>query len=196
MALFFPYCIEEVFTAPSQSLLLTHIRLVHSCDPNFSIQCSAEGCLRTFSNFRTYQNHARSHDSRSFSDFCADCPRSSEAASDKFPNTSTNVPNIAEAKDMQAFSAKWILKTCETRCLTRKSTIGIVNDVSDMLQYVSQSLCDKIQAILTSNEIDPAILSQVKQVFDSPICSHFEGLTSFHQQLQFFKDHFVLIVSC
>ena len=42
-------------------LLVKHVRLVHSCDPNFRIQCSVEGCLRTFTNYRTYQNHLLQH---------------------------------------------------------------------------------------------------------------------------------------
>ena len=32
-----PYCIEDDFTAPSEALLLMHIRLVHSLDPNFRV---------------------------------------------------------------------------------------------------------------------------------------------------------------
>ena len=53
-----PYCSGE-FSAPSDELLLTHIRLVHSYDPGFTIQCSLNGCSITFSNFKAYQKHRR-----------------------------------------------------------------------------------------------------------------------------------------
>ena len=56
-----PYCVKDDFTAPSEVLLLTNIRVVHSLDPNFTIQCSVNGCNRTFKNFRTYQNHRLTH---------------------------------------------------------------------------------------------------------------------------------------
>ena len=42
------YCIEDVFSAPSEILLLNHIRLVYSCDPNFSIQCSSVTIISIF----------------------------------------------------------------------------------------------------------------------------------------------------
>ena len=54
------YC-SGLFSAPSEALLLTHIRVTHSSDPGFSIQCSVSGCSRTFTNFRTFQNHRLTH---------------------------------------------------------------------------------------------------------------------------------------
>ena len=54
-----PYCATEEFAAPSEKLLLNHIRLVHSHDPDFSIQCSHPGCSRTF--VTEFQNVSKSH---------------------------------------------------------------------------------------------------------------------------------------
>ena len=45
------------FQSPSYSLLLLHIRMVHSNKPGFSITCSLDGCQRTFINMKTYTNH-------------------------------------------------------------------------------------------------------------------------------------------
>ena len=54
----YPYCVVNEFAAPSEVLLLNHIRLVYSHDPGFSIQCPhPPGCARTFVNFKMYQNH-------------------------------------------------------------------------------------------------------------------------------------------
>ena len=47
------YCSER-FSAPSEQLLDRHIKLVHSQDPSFIIQCKHEPCSRTFTNYRTY----------------------------------------------------------------------------------------------------------------------------------------------
>ena len=49
---------------------------------------------------------------------------------------------------LKAFGAKWILRTSETRYLTRKATVGMVEDVSDLIEVVSQSLHDQIHAVL------------------------------------------------
>lgn len=37
--------------------LMTHIRVMHADDPNFMIQCSLQGCKRTFRKFTVYRNH-------------------------------------------------------------------------------------------------------------------------------------------
>lgn len=148
MAFVCPYCIEEVFTSPSEALLLNHIRLVHSCDPNFSIQCCKDGCLRTFNNFRTYQNHCRSHHEDNDADEGSMHPLASSEAVNVTMSSSSNTPTTVN--DLQAFSAKWILKTSETRYLTQKASLGIVHDVSDLVEVVSQSLQDQVQAILHS----------------------------------------------
>ena len=48
---------------PSLSMLLSHIRVIHSSEPGFSIQCNLQGCRRTFKNFSTFRNHTYSfHD--------------------------------------------------------------------------------------------------------------------------------------
>ena len=55
------YCNEEEFSAPNEILLMGHMHKVHLLDPNFSIQCSKDGCAQTFKNFGTYQNYLLSH---------------------------------------------------------------------------------------------------------------------------------------
>ena len=55
MTLTCPLCPLRGF--PSVSALLTHIRLMHSDQPNFLLQCNLQGCCRTFTNFLTYRNH-------------------------------------------------------------------------------------------------------------------------------------------
>ena len=42
---------------PTLKKLLQHIRLSHSDEELFSIQCSFQGCCRSFNNLRTFQNH-------------------------------------------------------------------------------------------------------------------------------------------
>ena len=37
--------------------LISHIRLLHSDEPNFQIQCNLQGCKKTFKKFNVYRNH-------------------------------------------------------------------------------------------------------------------------------------------
>lgn len=115
-----PYCNEQDFRAPSDVLLFQHIRLVHAEDPGFSIQCSFDGCSRTFTHFRTYQNHILSHNSIQLRE-----EDQSEPTYDCDSNGPLNKPPyIPTTEETQSFAAKWILKTSETRSLTRAASVG------------------------------------------------------------------------
>ena len=170
--------------------------MVHSLDPNFSIQCSIDGCSRTFTNFRTYQNHQRTYHSivTNSSDQSV-----SDHDNQEFWNTNSNsemYTSISEtAVDMRSFSARWILKTSETRSLTRRATLGIVADVSDMVDFVVESLRTQTNSVLSNAGVDLSTLSKVDEVFSSSNTRPFEGLTSFHHQVQYYKDYFNFIVS-
>ncbi len=39
------------------SELMRHIRLFHADESNFKIDCTLQGCCRTFTNYLTYRNH-------------------------------------------------------------------------------------------------------------------------------------------
>ncbi len=41
---------------------------------------------------------------------------------------------------MKEYAAKWILKTGETRNLTRAATQGVIEDVDQMVDFVAESL--------------------------------------------------------
>lgn len=125
-----PYCNDSEYSAPSKVLLLNHIRLVYSNDPGFSIHCSFPRCSRTFANFRTYQNHFLVHprqrsnedlwireDESSVARISVEEPPKIAVSMSNNDETVTTLCNTTE--DMQLFAAKWILKTRETRNLTK-----------------------------------------------------------------------------
>ena len=78
------------------------------------------------------------------------------------------------------------------RSLTRTATLGVVEDVSNL---VGQSLEDQVCHELTSTGVDSIIISRVEAIFKGFIVKPFKGLTSFHQQLQYYRRNFNLIVS-
>ena len=172
-----PYCIETEFSAPSEGLLLSHVRLVHSLEPNFRIQCTIYGCSRTFNNFRTYQNHRLTHRDPNHRIHQDDESLTNENMAHDGDDDIDSMSSVCvpTADSLQSFAAKWILKTSETRSLTRKSSLGIVADVVDMVEYIVECLKDQTWKKLVSIGTDPAIL---KEIFTGPITRPFQGLTS------------------
>ena len=189
-----PYCPEE-YSAPSEELLLSHIRIVHATDPNFSIQCSLNGCERTFTNFRTYQNHRLTHRSEALNVPSTETEDTGESGGLTSMDASPLPLVSPTTTDMQSFAAKWILKTRETRSLTRTAMQGVIEDVSDLVGFVTQTLGSQTRAVLQSHGIEPESISGLDDVFTGPATKPFDGLTSFHQQLQYCRSTFNLIVS-
>lgn len=46
-----------IFEAISMSSILSHIRLVHASDPNFSVPCGIDGCCKTSTSFSSLYQH-------------------------------------------------------------------------------------------------------------------------------------------
>ena len=58
MAAFCPIC---TFQACSFTIILSHLRLVHSNDPNFSVICGLDGCATTSKSFSALYSHIYRH---------------------------------------------------------------------------------------------------------------------------------------
>ena len=192
---FCPYSPED-YAAPSEELLFGHIRIVHANDPNFSIQCSFNGCERTFTNFRTWQNHHLLHYRSGTIDTVS--PTDTDEDVVGFPDSDASATHVSSPSvpDMQRFAAQWILKTRETRMLTRSAMQGIIEDVDVLVGYVTEVLKSQTQMVLENHGIKPEsiIINDLDNVFTGPVTKPFQGLTSFHQQLQYCRSMFNLVV--
>ena len=85
---------------------------------------------------------------------------------------------------IQSYAARWILKTRESRYLTRAATQGVIEDVQDLVAVVSDSLQSQTRATLHVSGIDPDSVPGLTDIFSAPTTKPFQGVTSFHQQLQ------------
>lgn len=195
-----PYC--EAFTAPSQRLLERHIRVTHYQDPGFKIKCNHVSCCRVFTNYRTYQNHLLKHKKDDNTTRLADdLPEGSNATEDISSAADDSVPEDNDDNllnlDLTNFCAKWILRISETRKLTRTATVGIVQDVSDLLMEVSACIKEQVRKCLQENEINFEAIRGMNDVFssDNVYISPFSHLSTFQQQLAYYKEHYHFIVS-
>lgn len=201
-----PYCsVDADFSAPSEELLLSHIKIVHSTNPGFTIQCSFNGCLRTFSSFKAFQNHRRIKHSNAPTQIVTSTGSDHDAGALQILDDSCDAEEeqslilgstIAPSKEvMQSFSIKWTLKTREARKLTRSSMEGIIEDAGDLVMFVTESLESETRALLQRNGASSDLLSGLKDIFNGPVTKPFEGVRSFYHQLQYCRRHFSLIVS-
>ena len=162
-----PYC-AEAYCAPSEELIMTHIRKVPASDPNFLIQCSLNGCERTFENFRTYQNHRLTHRRE---EPPVSPATETEDMDDSVGSSGLEAPSLPQVSttDMEYFAAKWILKTRESRSLTRTAMQGVIQDVSDLVTFVTQTLESQMHAVLQSNGIEPESICGLDDIFAGPV---------------------------
>ncbi len=197
-----PYCLcLDAFCAPSEQLLERHIRLTHSQDPGFRIECKQTSCSRVFTNFRTYKNHLLTHRHQE--------DESNEESNDPMETNTGGSGGGQDSHfalvngcddDSSAFDnycAKWILRTSETRKLTRATTVGIVSDVSELLLDVVTGIKTQVETCLRDNGLEPSAITGLDSIFSSQ--NHkvvpFSNLATFHHQLSYYKNHFYFIVS-
>ena len=137
------YCPK--FEAPSKRLLHHHIRLVHSQDPSFIIQCSYCSC--TFRNIEVFKttnwDTSQAEDRQEESDCSTDYL--------EFNSDEDTIVQRQPTNDHSLYSAKWILKMSETRKLTRAATISIVEDTSDFIEEILMNAKD--QLLISMNEV-------------------------------------------
>ena len=71
----------------------------------------------------------------------------------------------------------------------------MIENVQDLVAVVSDSLLSQTRAALRVSGIDPDSVPGLTDIISGPTTKPFQGVTSFHQQLQYFRKHFNLIVS-
>lgn len=190
-----PFCL---FFAPSQQLLHKHVISVHSHDSNFKIQCE---CLRTFRNYRTYQNHQLCCVERSKVLFQQSSPSDSSAInfidSNQILEPEPQEQEIidchrTESFDMKKYGAQWILKTSESRSLTRTAMTGVIEDVTELVTMITKSICEDVKQFVSENSSD---IENFVNTLVTRYSTPFTGISSFHQQIQYYKTNFGLVVS-
>lgn len=131
---------------------LKHIKLFHAHQAAFKLTCGIDGCLRTFTNFRTFQNHV-SDMHRTFSTSVAE----NRENSTEFEDASTHYDQETNEEDseengtyngdltveamqynfetLQKSSALFILGTKEKHKLTQTAIQGVLDGVTNLSQH-------------------------------------------------------------
>ncbi len=152
MVLLCPLC--PAYSEKNLRLLLKHIRLIHADEPNFSIQCTFQGCLRP--PFRTYYSY-RNHIYTFHGDFAGEDSFQHESdedgnhvdtgsegdSSDDDSETedgaggSTPCSNRSAAEDLKRAAATWILKVREKHMIPQSTIETILKDIDSLYEVSS-----------------------------------------------------------
>ena len=198
-----PLCSSDL---PTEPLLLQRIRVCHSWDPNFSIQCIVRGCCRTFGNYRTFQNHLLKHGSHTTVPVTTqECISIDNVeAADTVPlNTQSTIANLEavastsiEDQPVTDYGAKWILQMSEKHRLTREAMIDIVSSTIDLLSYTTDNFKHKFHKILTDEGIvQDDKLKMIGEMLGQEMTNPLKGLDTFQKQLTYYRTHYGFLVS-
>ena len=175
------------FTAPSFSLLQVHLFRVHSGD--FNVFC----CNTQFRSAPAYRKHVqRNHSapkessestsSSSISETCVVDDNNSEL------DTSITIPNS---------NALWILKLKESHKLAQSCVDSVLQDVTELCTVTISELGESVKSVINSAGLQFENIPGLQELFmpSSNFCHPFSGLSTYHHQLTFYKEHMKFVVS-
>ena len=195
---------------------MKHIKLFHSHQPGFSITCGLHGCLRTFKNFRTFQNHVSDYHAGcdnyvnvGYGGGCQledhltddyDCGGDDDdaAAAGDDDGAGDSPTNQSESLTMQESTALFLMGLKEKHKLTQVALQGVIEGVTSLMQCHVDSLHTEVCQQLQLAGTPQTVIDSLECLFseNGTVGQPFAGLETQHQQLKFYRDHFNLIVSC
>lgn len=191
------------FTPRTFQKLLSHIKFIHSHEPNFSITCG--DCGQTFRKFASFKTHIqREQRKKELARFNAPLEgndgadnendgysEEEERDSDEDPEPENHVEQLTR------FLALFILKTKETNQLTQQAINSILDNTEDLVESSLELLKKNVRSCLEDNGIHIEDVDGMKDVLEQP--SDFsqakESLSSEYLQIKYFVENFHLVVS-
>ena len=212
-------------STPSLAELLSHLAAVHSFDPNFDIVCGIEGCSKhytIFSSLKRYvYRHHREHVLRQRPSSSAVDPITTDAVVN---DDDTQVGVDQDGGDLDASlplhrvaddgyiqheidqllgtdklarkgsCAMFLLGLKEGRSLSQVALIDVITGCERVVKETVERLKAGVSHRLSSAGIDSSSVPDLEDLY-SQYERPFDGLTTKHQQHQFYVDHLGMIVS-
>lgn len=114
------------------SNLMRHISLFHADEPNFHIDCTLQGCRRTFKNYHTYRNHIYAFHGTSTGELYLQPDETVLVPSTDSDTDCSLNGNNQEVLPIQRSAALWTLKVRDGYCLPQSTTECIIKDVDSL----------------------------------------------------------------
>lgn len=209
--LLYPCPLCRDFQATEFSLLLPHIRLVHSTRPGFVIPCPMDNCTRLFTKMKTYTNHiygdhlSLPRATSSSIDVQLALPSHNESADEEqesemdvsSQDAGANEPQPDDTQcEFNSIIAMWILKIKEMCKLPQSTIEKIIEGVTDLCQYLLTQIYEDVKLVLSDAHICTDNMPNFKEIFDpnGKYGMPFKNMKSSHQLLEHCKRHFHIVV--
>ena len=189
--------------------LLKHVKLFHAHQPGFKFTCGINGCLRSFTNFRTFQDHVSALHRHQLNPTnitaVVDDTCSGDSSGVDGDDSASCVDDLADhallrscRPDMsQRSAALFLMAIKEKNQLSQAAIQGIIEGVT----ILQQQQLDKLHTQVCERLGEAGVVASSVPGLDALFMEEgenghlFAGLETQHQQLKYIKTHFNLIVS-
>ena len=205
------------YFSPSLSQHVSHLRLVHSQDPNFFVKCGIEGCSSHFSTFAAFNTHIYRHHRSALgliqTERVSNTPEFSgeeESESDLqnldpqfVPDASVFdqgdedlQPSCTYIHDCQKESnAKFVLGLAEGHCVSDAAVQYVIDGCRKVSAQTAAHIQEVVKNKLSELEVDTSVIEHVHQKIDDRFVDPFDGLGTPYLRDKYFKEHFHYLVS-
>ena len=202
---------------------LSHIRLVHGSDPDFSMQCGIDGCSNIFRTFSGFNTHVYRYHRDKVCKEPVDTPQEVDIVvlrppvndDDYSAGAGSRLLHLAEFNDDESSAhvleadvaqllgedseeqkkatALFLLEMREKFAVSQVAINGIVTGCEKLFTHLTERIEAGVMHHLSKSGVDTENIPDVKAFFTG-LQSPFVGLTSDFLQHKYYRDQFGLIV--
>ena len=202
----FRCCYCSSFAGNTFKRLLSHIKFIHSHEPNFTIACG--DCGQSFQKFNSFKSHIqRKHNANILADHRQENEVEIEDDDDLHANSSDEedrAEDVVEEEEprkfvdeMTRFLALFLLKHKEENQLSQRGIDEILDSTGEVVESCLEQLKGEVTTCLERNGVAVADMQGLSDVLQQPciFTQARQPLINEYQQLQYFKNNFDLVVS-
>ena len=203
------------FVALTLALFLNHLVRYHTSDPNFHVLCGINGCSKTYRNCISFKNHIKrkhadlllaekngeaAEQENDTNDVNGDSSASEMDEDSGETYDSTSLPQFdfhREAEEIRRAGALYVLKMKHKDRASQTAVNSFIENTTGIVRTSIDILKAGLMNRLDTAGIDFNAVPGLPELFkeDSLARNPFSGLLNEHQQNNYFKDHFNLVVS-
>ena len=201
----FRCCYCSSFAGNTFKKLLSHIKFIHSHEPNFTIACG--DCGQSFQKFNSFKSHIqRKHNTniiaeRQENDVDVEDNDNLDANSIDEEDHAEGVGEEEEPRnfvdEMTRYLALFVLKNKEENQLSQRGIDEILDSTGELVESSLDHLKEEVTTCLERNGLAVADIEGLSDVLQQPciFAQARQPLVNEYQQLQYFKNNFDLVVS-
>ena len=183
---------------------LKHVKLFHAHQPGFKITCGISDCQRSYTNFRTLQDHVSAlqryqlNPSNIVPSSCTELDDDISSEDERNDSSEpTCVQSHSSVRDlMQKSAALFIMGLKEKHKLSQAAVQSIISGATSLHQLQLDMVLEQVKLKLTEAGVAVSSVPGLGGIFreDGENGLPSSGLETQHQQLKYYSTNFGLIV--